>query len=105
MYQIKGETLNNIVLIATVVAKTNKAELVKAELNKLIQPTKAEVGNLSYKIHQDLQNDHKFVAVEKWTDNDAIKKHMATDHFKNYQIVTAENDLVESFEYVTLTEI
>ncbi len=97
--------MNNIVLVATVVAKKGKAEFVKAELNKLIAPTKAEAGNVAYKIHQDLQNDHKFVAIEQWADQNAIKNHMATDHFQNYQVVTTQNDAIESFEYITLTEI
>ncbi len=105
LLKTKGETLKNIVLVATVVAKENKADFIKAELNKLIEPTRVEAGNISYKIHQDLQNNHKFVAVETWADNEAIKSHMASDHFKAYGKITAENDAILSFDYVTLTEI
>ncbi len=97
--------MNKIIIVATIIAKEGKAELVRAELDKLIEPTRAEEGNVSYKIHQDLQNINKFVVIEEWKDEKAIKEHMATTHIKAYGIATNDNDAIESFEYVMLDEI
>ncbi len=97
--------MNNIVIVATIVANEGKSDLVKSELSKLLAPTHAEVGNVSYKIHQDMQNPNKFVAVEEWASGEAIQAHMATDHVKTYSQVTADNEAIASFEYVTLSEI
>lgn len=95
--------MDSIVIVATIIAKDGHTQLVKSELNKLLIPTREESGNISYKIHQDLQNEHKFVAVEEWRDGSAIKAHMAADHVKAYGMATSE--AIESFDYVTLSEI
>ncbi len=97
--------MKNIVIVATIIANEGKASFVKEELNKLLAPTHAEEGNVSYKIHQDLQNPNKFVAVEEWVSGEAIQAHMTTDHIKAYAQKTAENEAIGSFEYVTLSEI
>ncbi len=96
--------MNNIVIVATMVAKEGKADFVKSELTKLVEPTLKEAGNAGYQMHQDLQNPNKFVAVEEWISTEAIQTHMATDHIKAYGQATAENDAIESFEYVTLNK-
>lgn len=97
--------MNSIVIVATIVAKEGKAEFVKNELKKLLEPTEKESGNISYKIHQDLQDMNKFVAVEEWKDSESIKAHMVTDHIRAYGLATSENDAIESFEHVTLNTI
>ncbi len=105
VYTQNGGIMNNIVIVAKIVANEGKSDLVKSELNKLLAPTHAEEGNVSYKIHQDMQNPNKFVAVEEWANGEAIQAHMATEHIKAYTQVTTENAAIASFEYVTLSEI
>ncbi len=97
--------MSNIVIVATMIAKEGKADFVKAELNKLVEPTLAEVGNFGYQMHQDILNPNKFVAIEEWRDGEAIQAHMATCHIKAYGQATTKNDAIESFEYVSLKKI
>ena len=43
----------NFTIVARVLAKTEKKDLVKQELLKLIEPSRAEEGNTGYNLYQD----------------------------------------------------
>jgi quinol monooxygenase YgiN len=49
----------NLIIVANVQARADKIELVKAELQKLIEITRAEAGCIQYDLHQD--NDPAYV--------------------------------------------
>ena len=81
--------MSKITVVARIVAKQDFVEALKAELIKLIIPSRAEQGCISYNLHQDNLNPSVFVFYETWEDTSAIEKHINTDHYKNYAAAVA----------------
>lgn len=97
--------MNNLVVVATIVVKEDKVDFMKAEFQKIIEPTRAEAGNVEYRVHQDLKQVNRFVAYEIWQDAEAGKAHMETEHIKNFVVAYTEQAAIESFDSVVLSEI
>ena len=55
------------------------AELGEA-LKGLIEPTRAEPGNISYELHASLDDERDYTFVEEYQDGDALDAHMNTPH-------------------------
>lgn len=79
----------HLTVVANVVAKADKAELVKFELEKLIDITRAEEGCVNYDLHQDNENPAHFMFYENWTSRELWQKHMAAEHLKAYMAATS----------------
>lgn len=71
-----------LVVFARFLAKAGKEEALKAELLKMIAPTRAEPDNIFYDLHQAAEQPAAFYFHESWPDADALKRHMATPHFQ-----------------------
>jgi quinol monooxygenase YgiN len=69
-----------VTIVARVLAKEEKRELVKSELLKLIEPTRAEEGCINYDLHQDDKNPNLFVFHENWASRALLEKHMGSAH-------------------------
>ena len=91
-----------LTLAAHITVKTGKIDLVKAELEKLVDPTRAEDGCLQYDLHQDNKNPAHFMFVENWTTYDAWQAHMTTPHIKAY--MAAVDGAVEDFTVYEMTK-
>ena len=74
--------MTNITVIAKIVAQQEFIEAVKAELLKLVLPTRQENGCIEYTLHQDNQNPALFIFYETWESAAAIEKHINSDHNK-----------------------
>ncbi len=57
--------MSTLTIVAKIEAKSDKVELVKAELLKLIAPTRKEAGCIQYDLHQDNSNPAVFVFFMK----------------------------------------
>jgi len=55
-----------LTIVANIIAKDDKIDLIKAELLKLIDITLAEAGCINYDLHQDNKNPAHFVIYENW---------------------------------------
>jgi quinol monooxygenase YgiN len=55
------------------------AELGEA-LKGLIEPTRAEPGNISYELLASLDDERDYTFVEEYQDGDALDAHMNTPH-------------------------
>ena len=53
-----------LTIVARVLAKLEKRELVKTELLKLIDITRSEKGCINYDLHQDNENESLFLFYE-----------------------------------------
>ena len=60
--------MSKLTIVADIVAKEDKAELVKSELLKLIDVTRAEEGCLQYDLHQTITSSLPDLRelVESW---------------------------------------
>jgi quinol monooxygenase YgiN len=92
--------MSKLIIIANIKAKSDKIDMVKSELLKLIPLTRAEKGCISYNLHQDNSNPAHFVFYENWESHDLWQEHMKNQHLKDY--ILATDGAVEEF---TLNEM
>ena len=95
--------MSTVTVVAKVTAKTDTIEAVKAELLKMIAPTRKEEGCIEYRLHQDNDNPTVFVFYENWMDISYLEKHMKSQHFLAY--VAAVDDLIADKIVHKMTEI
>jgi quinol monooxygenase YgiN len=77
-----------LTIVAHITAERDRIDLVKAELSKLIAPTRAEEGCLQYDLHQDNENPACFMFYENWESRDLWRAHMDSPHLAEYQAAT-----------------
>ena len=91
---------NQLTIVARVLAKDEKRDLVKSELLKLIEVTRAEKGCINYDLHQDNENPNLFLFHENWESRDLWQQHMNNSHLADY--MKATDSAIENF---TLNEM
>ena len=77
-----------LTIVASIEAKPDKIDLVKAELQKLIAPTLKEAGCIQYDLHQDNQNPALFLFFENWESRKLWQDHMNNTHLAEYACAT-----------------
>jgi quinol monooxygenase YgiN len=70
----------SIRVIAKVTARPETVEEVKALLQDLVPPTRAEKGCVSYEVCQSNSAPAEFVCIEAWASASDIEAHMRTPH-------------------------
>lgn len=78
----------NLTVVAKLVAKKESIEALKAELIKMIAPTRREDGCIEYRLHQDNTDPSVFIFYENWQDQACLGQHMNSLHFKQYVLAT-----------------
>ena len=92
-----------LTVVANITAKADKVELVKAELLKLIDITRAEKGCVQYDMHQDNLNPAHFLFFEIWESRDLWQNHMAAQPLKDY--LAATEGAIKDFTLNEMTQI
>ncbi|WP_144209684.1 putative quinol monooxygenase [Shewanella donghaensis] len=92
-----------LTIVANIITKADKVELVKAELLKLMDITRAEAGCINYDLHQDNTNPAHFMFYENWASRELWQTHMGNDHLKEYMAAT--EGAVEQFILNEMTQI
>jgi quinol monooxygenase YgiN len=95
--------MSKLTIVANIKAKSDKIELVKAELEKLIPITRAEEGCINYDLHQDNENPAHFLFYENWESRQRWQTHMANQHLADY--LAATEGAVEEFTVNEMTQI
>lgn len=95
--------MTKLTIIANITAKADKIDLVKNELEKLIDVTRAEEGCVNYDLHQDNENPAHFMFYENWQTRELWEKHMGNQHLKDY--LAATDGAVVEFTVNEMTEI
>ena len=74
-----------IIIVATVTIKdaADQADIEKA-LFAVVDGTRTEKGNISYVLHQDINNPLSYTFIEVWKSKAAIEAHNASAHFKAF---------------------
>jgi quinol monooxygenase YgiN len=78
----------NLTIVANIKANTDKIDLVKAALLKLIEITRTEKGCINYDLHQDNENPAHFMFYENWQTRELWQTHMANQHLADYMAAT-----------------
>ena len=72
-------------IIATItILKEEYKEDVEKALYAVVDGTHTEEGNISYELHQDIQNPLVYVFVEVWKSQAAIDSHNQSAHFLSF---------------------
>jgi quinol monooxygenase YgiN len=77
-------------IVAILTAQPGKAGDLRALLDGLIGPSRAEAGNLRYDLWQDRTDPARFVLDELYVDAEAVAAHRASPHFQQYAAVIAD---------------
>jgi quinol monooxygenase YgiN len=95
--------MSEVIVIATIVAKADAIDTVKAELLKLVEATRKEQGCNSYLLHYDQSAPATFVFYENWASAEHLQSHMETEHFT--QCLDTIEELTEETVIQELTQI
>ncbi len=92
-----------LTIVARIEAKKEGIDLVKSELLKVIEPTRAEAGCLQYDLHQDNDHPEVFLFYENWESRALWQDHMNSEHLAAYK--AAAGDAIESVVISEMTRI
>lgn len=92
-----------LTIVANIKANADKIDLVKAELEKLIEVTLAEDGCLQYDLHQDNENPAHFMFFENWESRELWQVHMGAQPLKEY--MDATDGAIDEFTLNEMTHI
>ncbi|MEM1249604.1 MAG: putative quinol monooxygenase [Acidobacteriota bacterium] len=92
-----------LTIVARIEAEPGKEDLVKSELLKLVEPTRAEDGCLQYDLHEDNETPGIFVFYENWESRELWQQHMNNTHLEEY--MKATEGAVASFVLNEMTKI
>ncbi|WP_132391229.1 putative quinol monooxygenase [Novosphingobium sp. PhB165] len=84
---------DTVKIVATLVARPGKAEALRALLDGMIAPSRAEPGNLRYDLWVDQAQPDRLLLDELYANQAAVESHRASPHFQNY--LSQINDLAE----------
>ncbi|SMD13585.1 Quinol monooxygenase YgiN [Desulfocicer vacuolatum DSM 3385] len=92
-----------LTIVAHIKTKADKIDLVKTELIRLIDTTRAEAGCINYDLHQDNENPAHFLFYENWASRELWQAHMENQHLKDFMAAT--EGAVEEFTVNEMTQI
>lgn len=73
--------MSKLKIIATILIKPEFKEEVLTMLHTVTDATRKEEGNISYVLHEDINNSSKVIILEEWKSQEAIDFHNQTEHF------------------------
>jgi len=77
------------VVLAKWTAQPGEEDAVAAAIEALIEPSRAEPGNLLYQPHRDPSDPRVFLIYEQYTDEAAYQAHGASAHFRQHGLENA----------------
>ena len=83
-----------IIVAAKVTAKPGKREAFIKAAQPSIAATRKEDGCLFYTLYASTENETDLLYYEQWTSREALDKHLASAHMKQFGDVKTEQDLV-----------
>ncbi len=79
-----------LTLVAIVHAKEEMRDFVRAEIVKLLSPTRAELGCVEYVLHDDNKKPNVFLLYETWESYELWQAHMKSAHLEAFAAATKE---------------
>jgi quinol monooxygenase YgiN len=71
-----------LTILARFRAKAGQESRLRRELQRLLAPTRAEAGCISYDLHQSQSDPALFVFYEDWASQAALDAHFQTPHLQ-----------------------
>jgi len=73
-----------LTIVARIEAKEEKLNMVKEKVQKLIEPTRQEVGCIQYNLYQDNEKPEVFIFFENWESQALWEAHMQSTHLLDF---------------------
>ncbi|MEG0858434.1 MAG: putative quinol monooxygenase [Pseudomonas sp.] len=93
-----------LVSIAVIKAGPGKQQALKQALLALIEPTRAEPGNLDYVLFEQRDEPGTFYMREAFVDQAALDAHLATPYFQRFA-AASEDLLTEPLQLIFLEQV
>lgn len=77
-------------LVVTIQAKEQAKERLKQTLLSMAVETHKEPGNITYDLHESLDDDSLFIIHETWIDQAALDGHMNQPYLKSFRAASDE---------------
>ena len=77
-------TEKQIHVVAEVVSTPDSVERVWEALQRLIEPTRSEPGNIAYDVLQDNDKPEHYLVYETWASQNDFNGHVKSDHFAEF---------------------
>ncbi len=77
-----------VILTAIFKAAEGKGDEFEQEFKKLAPKVLKDPGAITYVIHRAVDDPNKFLVYEQYENQDALKYHQQTEHFKAYRQAT-----------------
>lgn len=91
----------SITKLVTFVAKEENIAELKALLQTMVEPSRAEKGCLLYSIYQMDSKPTTFTVIETWEDDESLKGHQHSDHYRHYKAHFEQYTADKSSEVMT----
>lgn len=88
--------MNELKIIAVITVKPEYAEELLSAMQNVVNATRKEDGNISYDLHQNINNPVEYTLIEVWKSEQAIDFHNASEHFGEFK--QAIDGKIESLE-------
>ena len=75
---------HHVKIVALLAARPGKADALEALLDDMVDPCRAEPGNIRWDVWRDKAEPGRFVLDELYLDDAAIAAHRETAHFRHY---------------------
>ncbi len=82
-----------VTVLALIKAKPGLEDTVKNELTALIEPTRKEPGCIGYSLHQNSEDQSRFMFYETWKSREDLDKHLAMPYLQ--ALVAKADDLFD----------
>ena len=71
-----------IKVVARTLVREDGIEAYHALAKEIVEKTRQEEGNVFYSLNQSVENKKLHAMIEAWESMEALKAHMASEHFK-----------------------
>ncbi|WP_310713360.1 putative quinol monooxygenase [Streptomyces lydicus] len=76
-----------LVVLAECLAAPGQEDRLRTALEAMIEPSLDEPGCFAYSLYADPNRPARMVIVEEWADQEALREHFATTHFRHVEQV------------------
>jgi len=73
-----------IILTAILTTVDGRGDEVEAKFKELVPKVLNDPGALTYNVHRAVDDPNKFLVYERYENEEALKYHGSTDHFKEF---------------------
>lgn len=92
-----------LTIVVKITVNEDAVAVVKSHMKNLVAETVKEDGCIEYRLHQDNDNPAIFFFYETWSSQEALHKHLESDHIRAYR--TATGGLIADYSLHKLTRL